>query len=126
MRPNQSEVDLENRVAALERKVFGADQRKSTAQPEPEDKFAKARRDAQRLRAARDEPKPPDQPVKPANPNLNTDDLDGLQRIKGVGAKTAEDILAHREEAPFESIEDAAERVGGLSLEILNEAGAKV
>ena len=57
--------------------------------------------------------------------NLNTSSMDELRNaIKGVGKKTAGDIIASREaDGPFESLEDAAERVGGVSLEQLQAAG---
>lgn len=59
--------------------------------------------------------------------NLNTADAKALQTIKHVGKKTAEDIVSEREaDGPFESLEDAAERVGGVSLEALQAAGATV
>ena len=58
-------------------------------------------------------------------PNLNASSLDELRNgIKGVGKKTAGDIIASREaDGPFESLESAAERVGGVSLEQLQAAG---
>lgn len=57
--------------------------------------------------------------------NLNTATASELRDgIEGVGPKTAKDIIAARKEAPFESLEDAADRVGGLSLAYLEAAGA--
>jgi len=60
-------------------------------------------------------------------PNLNTASASELQAIKGVGKKTAGDIVANREaDGLFDSLEDAAHRVGGVSLEQLVQAGATV
>ena len=59
--------------------------------------------------------------------NLNKADADTLVTIKGVGKKTAGDIVASREaDGPFDSLEDCAERVGGVSLEQLQSANATV
>jgi len=59
--------------------------------------------------------------------NLNTASAPELTTIKGVGKKTAGDIVASREaDGPFESLADCAERVGGVSLEQLEAAGATV
>lgn len=81
---------------------------------------------------------PEDEPEnrKPSNPhqeedagpiNLNEAGVDELRTIKGVGKKTAGDIVASREAGgPFQSLEDCAERVGGVSLEQLEAAGATV
>jgi len=58
---------------------------------------------------------------------LNTGGIDDLRAIKGVGKKTAGDIIASREaDGPFKSLEDAANRVGGVSLGQLVRAGATV
>lgn len=55
---------------------------------------------------------------------LNTGTQHDLTNIKGVGKKTAGDIIASREaNGPFESLENAAERVGGVSVEQLQAAG---
>jgi DNA uptake protein ComE-like DNA-binding protein len=51
---------------------------------------------------------------------LNQGTEQDLVNIKGVGQKTAADILASREaEGPFQSLEDCAKRVGGVSLKQL-------
>lgn len=51
---------------------------------------------------------------------LNEGEAKALEDIKGIGNKTAADIIASREaDGPFESLEDAAERVGGVSLKQL-------
>lgn len=56
---------------------------------------------------------------------LNEGTASDLQNIKGVGKKTAGDIVASREaDGPFESLEQCAERVGGVSLEQLEAASA--
>lgn len=63
----------------------------------------------------------------PDGPNLNTASATELRReIEGVGPKTAGEIIAARKEAPFQSLEDAADRIGGLSLSYLEAAGAAV
>jgi len=65
------------------------------------------------------------EPEKPPGVNLNEADVDSILAIKGVGKKTAGDIVASREaDGPFESLQDAANRVGGVSLEQLVQAGA--
>lgn len=66
--------------------------------------------------------------AKPAGPiNLNEADEKTLVTIKGVGKATAGDIVASREAGgPFESLEDCAERVGGVSLDQLQAANATV
>ncbi len=38
--------------------------------------------------------------------NINTADAEELDRLKGIGEKTAEAIIEYREETPFKSIED--------------------
>lgn len=38
--------------------------------------------------------------------NINTAAAEELDRLKGIGEKTAEAIIEYREETPFESIED--------------------
>lgn len=60
--------------------------------------------------------------------NLNTATAAQLSKaIAGVGPKTASDIIAHRKKAgPFESLEDCAKRVGGVSLAQLEAAKALV
>jgi len=59
--------------------------------------------------------------------NINDADTDTLRTIKGVGKKTAGDIVASREaDGPFQSLADCADRVGGVSLEQLEAAGATV
>lgn len=113
---NERELRMDERLKALEVKVFGEAQDKED-QPEPQlDRVEKMRRDARRVRAAREGREPAKEPELV---NLNTADAEQIQTLDHVGPKTAEDILAHRAESPFESLEDAAERVGGLSLEIL-------
>lgn len=125
---NERELRMDERLKELEVEVFGEAQDKSEQEPEPVDRMEKLRKDALRFRKAKaaGEPTEPEGDSKPPNVNLNLAGLQELQSINHVGEKTAEDILAHRDEAPFESIEDAAERVGGLSLGILQEAGATV
>ena len=59
----------------------------------------------------------------PTRINLNTASATELTAIKGVGKKTASDIVAHRKKRPFESLTDCAERVGGVSVEQLEAAG---
>lgn len=55
--------------------------------------------------------------------NLNTASADELTSINGVGKKTAGDIVAAREaDGPFQSLEDVAERVGGVSVDQLSAA----
>lgn len=63
-----------------------------------------------------------------SNPiNINEADAKALVTIKGVGKATAGDIVASREaDGPFESLDQCAERVGGVSLEQLEAAGATV
>lgn len=59
--------------------------------------------------------------------NLNTAAASELTAIKGVGKKTAADIIAAREaDGPFKSLANCADRVGGVSLEQLEAAGATV
>ena len=59
--------------------------------------------------------------------NLNTATAAELTAIRGVGKATARDIVAHRKKAgPFESLADCADRVGGVSVEQLEAAGAVV
>jgi len=54
---------------------------------------------------------------------LNHAGQSDLQQIHGVGKKTAGDIIASREAAgPFESFQDAADRVGGLTVSMLESA----
>lgn len=68
-----------------------------------------------------------DQPDSPVLSILNHASADKLRTIKGVGRKTAADIIAARKSnGTFESLEDAAERVGGLSVDILEAAAAVV
>lgn len=63
----------------------------------------------------------------PAGINVNSADEDELRGIKGVGKKTAGDIVAAREaDGPFVSLNDLADRVGGVSLKQLQAAGAYV
>lgn len=51
---------------------------------------------------------------------LNNGQASELTNIKGVGRKTANDIIASREsEGPFTSFQDCAARVGGVSVEML-------
>ena len=58
---------------------------------------------------------------------LNGAEVEDLTAIKGVGKKTAADIVASRESAgPFTSIADAAARVGGVSVELLAKANASI
>jgi len=58
---------------------------------------------------------------------LNGAKVDDLTAIRGVGKKTAADIVASRESAgPFTSIADAAARVGGVSVELLAKANASI
>ncbi len=60
-------------------------------------------------------------------PDLNTASATALRaNIDGVGPKTARDLIAARNEKPFESLQDAADRVGGVSLEMLIAARATV
>lgn len=62
-----------------------------------------------------------------ARVDLNDASVDALRQIKGVGKKTAGDIVASREaDGPFESLADCAERVGGVSLELLEAADVTV
>jgi competence ComEA-like helix-hairpin-helix protein len=65
---------------------------------------------------------------KPSGPiNINEADVAELVTIKGVGKKTAGDIVASREaDGPFESLEQCADRVGGVSFDQLEAAGATV
>ena len=63
---------------------------------------------------------------KPTGINLNTASATELTAIKGVGKKTASDIVAHRKKGAFKSLADCAERVGGVSVEQLESAGAIV
>lgn len=58
--------------------------------------------------------------------NLNTATSAQLTAIKGVGKKTASDIVAHRKKGEFKSLEDAANRVGGVSLEQLQAADVTI
>jgi len=58
---------------------------------------------------------------------LNGAEVEDLTAIKGVGKKTAADIVASRDSAgPFASIADAAARVGGVSVELLAKANASI
>ena len=64
---------------------------------------------------------------KPAGPNINTATATELSKgIKGVGPANARDIVAHRKKRPFVSLIDCADRVGGVSVEQLEAAGAVV
>lgn len=55
--------------------------------------------------------------------NLNTATAAKLTSIKGVGKKTAADIVASRKaDGDFKSLADCAERVGGVSVEQLEAA----
>lgn len=57
--------------------------------------------------------------------NLNTATAEQLAAaIRGVGPRTAQDIVAHRKKRPFESLEDCAQRVGGVSIAQLEAAKA--
>ncbi|MFW6024092.1 MAG: ComEA family DNA-binding protein [Dichotomicrobium sp.] len=59
--------------------------------------------------------------------NLNEATAEELEAgISGVGEATAGDIVAHRDDKPFESIEDCADRVGGVSVQQLEAANATV
>lgn len=46
--------------------------------------------------------------------DVNTATADQLQQIKGIGAKTAERIVAERSRGPFESLEHLSERLSGI------------
>jgi competence protein ComEA len=71
---------------------------------------------------------------KPAAPSvassldLNTASAERISKaIKGVGRKTARDIVANREaDGPFRSLDDLAKRVGGVSLSQLQAADVTV
>ena len=72
-------------------------------------------------------PKTVKQPPEPSATNLNTATATELSKaIKGVGPANARDIVAHRKKRPFESLQDCADRVGGVSVEQLEAAGAIV
>lgn len=72
--------------------------------------------------------KPKQKSVQRSGINLNEATAAELAKaIDGVGKKTAGDFVANREaDGPFESLEDCAERVGGVSLEQLEAASATV
>jgi len=55
--------------------------------------------------------------------DLNSASAAELQEIKGIGAKVAQAIV---DGAPYESLEDCAERVKGVSLERLQGADAYI
>lgn len=67
-------------------------------------------------------------PKPPSGVNVNEAAKAELAKaIDGVGKKTAGDIVASREaDGPFQSLEDCAERVGGVSAEQLEAAAATV
>lgn len=68
------------------------------------------------------EPKPEE---KAKGLDINSADLDQLKGIEGFGKKTAENLIASREQdGPFTSLEDAAERVRGVTVDKLTAAGA--
>lgn len=72
-------------------------------------------------------PPPAELQLPPDTLNLNTATAAQLAKaISGVGQKTAKDIVAHRNKALFTSLEDCAERVGGVSLAQLEAAKATV
>jgi competence protein ComEA len=60
--------------------------------------------------------------------NVNTASAaDIAKAIKGVGRKTARDIVANREaDGPFQSLDELANRVGGVSLAQLQAADVTV
>lgn len=62
-----------------------------------------------------------------SGPNINTAEVETLVKIKGIGRKTANDIIASREAGgPFQSLKDCADRVGGVTVNQLSAAEAVV
>jgi competence ComEA-like helix-hairpin-helix protein len=58
--------------------------------------------------------------------NINTATLAELTAINGVGKGKAKNIIRHRDNRPFTSLQDCAERVAGVSLAQLESAKAVV
>jgi competence protein ComEA len=51
--------------------------------------------------------------------NVNQATAQQLQAVKGIGAKTAERIVAERARGPFESLEHLAERLSGIGAKTI-------